>query len=291
MLKLSNLGWVLSSLALVVACQTDLSARAAPANLTKAFNDTSFQLDSCEITPDRTAICRLTVTNRFRDKKVEIDRRITIQDDLGTDHAVTAGGFGDESSRPQWNQVAVADSSYDLTVVATNLSTRATAIRAVIFTRLLVRSTQGQALGYRDQAIFSNPPMVASTPRPPPETAAASTLPAAESADSAPRFATDRWYTVGYWNYDAADGQHLAKGLVLQPVPGNGGGQSWQDRLELRNHATLRPRSRSVWPVKIHAGQKRVCADYPDYPSYSAFVDMPGESQDGVYLFARCRGE
>ncbi len=300
---LASLAWV----AFLSSCQGRPSTLPLPAPMafapqTKSFNDTDFEMKSCEITAERTAVCRLLVTNRYRDKRIEIDRRITIQDDSGTDHPVTAGGFGQSPERPQWNQVAVADSSYHLTVIATNLSTRATSIRAVIFSRLLVRSMQGQALGYRDRVIFSRPDMVSSAPRPavtPPEPPTPPTAePEAEGGGSvaapadAQAFPNDRWQVVGYWNYDAADGQHLAaQGLVLRPVAGAGLGQQWSAHLELENHASLPPRKRSLWPVKIHAGQRKVCADYPGYPSYAAFIDMPGESADGVYLVARCTGE
>ncbi len=150
---------ILGSICLLSGCQTDM----LPLNLptlallnpqTQSFNDTQFEMKSCEITPERSAICKLVATNRFRDKKLEISLGVTIQDNLGNDYAVSSGGFGEPSNRPQWNQVAVADSSYNLTVIATNLSTKATSIRAVIFSRLTVRSMQNQTLGYKDQVIF-----------------------------------------------------------------------------------------------------------------------------------------
>ncbi len=275
-------------LLLVAACHGGAPGLAGAFDpLSKSFNDTTFTLESCEITPDRSAVCRFSVANRFTDEKLEIDRRITLQDDLGTDYAVTAGGFGDGSARPQWNQIAVADSNYRFSVVATNLSTRATAIRAVVFNRLLVRSTQGQALGYRDKAIFSNPPMRAASASTSPAAASSAATQPAAGTDA---FSPDRWYTIGYWNYDGADGQSLGQGLVLRQVPGASAGQTWSWHLELRNHASLPPRARSLWPVRIHTGEKRVCANYPDYPSYTAVIDMPGDANDGAYQFARCSG-
>ena len=258
---------------------------------TQSFNDTHFKMESCEITPERTAICKLTVTNQYRDKKFEIDRRITIQDNTGTDYTVTAGGFGDSSLRPQWNQTAVADSSYQLSVIATNLSTRAASIRAVIFTRLLVRSLQGPTIGYRDQVVFSNPAMVVSgdsAPSAPPGPSAT----AQPSATPATTFGGDAWHWLGYWNYDGTDGQHLAaNGLVLRPVSGVGFGQQWPAHLELKNHAALSARNRNLWPVQINTKQRKVCANYPGYPSYSTFIDMPGDTEDGIYLVAMCSGE
>lgn len=268
---------------LVAACQGGVPGLASALDpLSKSFNDTTFTLESCEITPDRSAVCQFSVVNRFRDKKLEIDRRITIQDDTGTDHAVTAGGFGDASARPQWGQVAVADSTYRFSVVATNLSTQARKVRAVVFTRLLVRSTQGQALGYRDQAIFANPPMRTAAAAPP-----ALAPPSPGGPDPLP---ADRWHTIGYWDYDGRDGQSIPEGLVLREIAGGGAGQTWSWQLELRNHASLPARARRLWPVRIHTGEKRVCADYPNYPSYVGAIDAPGEAHDGVYQFAQCSG-
>lgn len=249
---------------------------------TQTFNDTQFDMESCEITAQRSAICKLKVTNRFRDKRIDVDRRIAIQDDQGNDYAVSAGGFGYFSNRPQWSQVAVADSSYHLTVIATNLSTQAKSIRAVIFTRLLVRSAQGRTLGYRDKVIFSKPAMIASAP---PATNKGSSM-------GSPISTPGTWQVVGYWNYDAADGQHLpTQGLVMRDVPGNGLGQQWQAHLELKNHASLSPRNRSLWPVMINTKQRKVCANYTGYPNYQTFIDMPGESEDGTYQFAECNGK
>lgn len=292
-MRTRHLSTILSAIPFALACQTDLSAMdlstlASPSRNVHSFDDTDFEMDSCEITPNRSAICRMTVTNRFRDKRIEIDRRIAIQDDFGTDYAVTAGGFGASPERPQWRQDAIADSTYSLTVVAPNLSSQATSIRAVVFTRLLVRSAQGQTLGYRDKAIFSRPSMVGSG-----RSSAPGGDPAASSAGSrSPDAAADRWEVVGYWDYDATDGRSVqAHGLVLRSVPGRGMGQSWSAHLELGNHASLPQRNRSLWPVELNRARRKVCANYPGYPTYSAFIDMPGESEDGEYLVSKCRGQ
>ena len=277
---------ILVSLCLLTACQKEMSAMGiqTPAILnpqTQTFNDTQFDMVSCQITTERSAICKLKVTNRFRDKRIEVDKRITIQDDQGNDYAVSAGGFGDLSGRPQWLQVAVADSTYNLTVIATNLSTKAKSIRAVIFPRLLVRYSQGQT-GYRDKVIFSKPAMIASAP------------PAANTGSSmgSPASAPDTWQVVGYWNYSPADGLHIpTQGLVMRDIPGNGLGQQWQSHLELKNHASLSPGNRSLWPVMINTKQRKVCANYPGYPNYQTFIDMPGESEDGTYQVAECSGK
>ncbi len=280
----SGLGLVL--LIFLWGCQTELAAlgiESPGGRLSYDFNDVEFTMTACEITADRSAICKVRITNRYRDKRIGIDRRITLQDNLGNDYQITQGGFGDPSvSRAQWFQTAVADSSYELTVIATNLSTRAESVRAVVFTRLGVLTPTGQTIGYRDGVIFSNPKMVGA------EVVAS----AAATSDSGPSgdYSGDEWHWVGYWNYDGEDGQYLAQGVVLRNIPGEGLGKPWQARLELNKHTELREKPRTLWPVQLNTAQRRVCADYPEYPSYQAFIDMPGNDEDGVYQFARCSG-
>jgi hypothetical protein len=240
------------------------TAFAASSKLEQSFNDTTFELKSCELSAARTAICKMTVRNQYTDKRIEISKAgITIQDDLGNEYAVTTGGFGDPSMAPKWIQVAVADSDYEVYVVASNVSSRATSIRAVVFPRLLVRSMQGQALGYRDRVVFSRPPMIVAE-----EAAKAGPVPmrqtptetSADEADEQLPIAVDEWQVVGLWSYDAEDGQQIpSQGFVLLAEPGAGVGQAWLARLELKNHDHLPERQRALWPVMIHIQRRTVC--------------------------------
>lgn len=275
-----------------LGCQAGLSAGGLPAARADvvSFNDVRVEMESCEITPDRSATCRLRVTNRYTDKQIEVWRDIRIQDDLGSEYAVEAGGFGVSPPTTKtrlWTQLALADSSYPLTVVATNLSTRATSVRAVVFQRFLAREPGGRALGYRDKVVFRSPPMQASSMHrhSPAGDSPGSGRPAVENGRLG-----DGWQDVGYWNYDATDGQSLGLGLVYRAQPGGGLGRSWPGHLELRNHASLPPRPRTLWPVRLHPGRRMICANYPNYPSYAVAVDLPGEEQDGTYQVARCPG-
>ncbi|MDJ0759967.1 MAG: hypothetical protein QNJ19_11245 [Woeseiaceae bacterium] len=286
---------LLASASFLLACSaTSPPVFAAASKLEQSFNDTAFKLVSCELGADRTATCKMTVTNRYTDKRIEITRSgITIQDDLGNEYPVTGGGFGDPSTTPKWNQVAVADSDYVVHVSASNLSSRATSIRAVVFPRLLVRSMQGQALGYRDRVVFSQPPMVdtseAASAKPSPM-AEAPTEASTTAADDEMPIAVDDWQIVGLWSYDAVDGQHIpAQGFVLLPKPGAGVGQAWLARLELKNHDQLPAGQRALWPVMIHIERRTVCADYPGYPSYQVFIDVPGVDNDAIYSVSACK--
>ncbi len=135
-------------------------------------------------------------------------------------------------------------------------------------------------------AFAQNPPSAPPTVRSQQTTNSSSstkTPPATEKQDS--------WKVVGFWSYDAADGQNVpSQGLVMRTIQGTGLGQQWQAHLELKNHSSLSPRNRSLWPVMINTKQRKVCANYPGYPSYPAFIDMPGESDDGIYQIPECNG-
>ncbi len=93
---------------------------------------------------------------------------------------------------------------------------------------------------------------------------------------------------VGYWDYDEIDGRHLAQGVRLLEAPGAALGTRWQYRLELVDHAELPARQRQLWPVELHRDARRVCINYPGYPTYAAYVDAPEDEADGVYLFGPC---
>lgn len=291
---------ILSAACFLLACSaTSPTAFAATSKLRQSFNDTDFELKSCELKSDRSVICQLTVHNHYTDKRVEISKTITIQDDLGNEYPVTSGGFGTPSAGSKWAQTTVADSTYKVYVVAPNISSQATSVRAVVIPRLLVRSAQGQTLGYRDRVVFARPPMVvaAAAPdvaldtKPSPELATSAVATTASSGDTMP-ISIDEWQVVGLWSYDGQDGQHIpSQGFVLNAKAGAGVGQAWLARLELKNHNQLPERHRALWPVMIHVDQRKVCADYPDYPTYPVFIDMPGIDEDAVYTVSGCKAE
>lgn len=93
---------------------------------------------------------------------------------------------------------------------------------------------------------------------------------------------------IGFWDYDAADGRHLTNGMLYRQISGGGLGQTWDARVELINHGELAKRPRSLWPVRIDRTQRRICADYPGYPSYAVHVDMPDDRDDGLYQVGNC---
>ncbi len=98
----------------------------------------------------------------------------------------------------------------------------------------------------------------------------------------------DAWETFGYWDYDAVDGSFIPGGIVVREQPGGGLGRAWANHLEMAAHAELAPRQRNLWPVEVNREARRVCINYPDYPTYTAHIDFPGTSDDGFYDFGPC---
>ena len=60
--------------------------------------------------------------------------------------------------------------------------------------------------------------------------------------------------------------------------------------LELKTHANLPARRRSLWPVRLLRDARKVCVDYPNYPSYDVHIDMLDDTYDGIYHVAPCGG-
>jgi len=255
------------------------SAIPVPVSSAKTFNDVSFESDGCVISPDRNAVCTLTVVSKFRDRLVALANGVSLQDSTG--HEYSAGAhFGDNKR----SKVLVADAPYKLTVSTENLSTKANSIRSIIFHRIDVFSgtEQRNIAASHKQVIFSNPvmnPYVAESPSQPS---------VANVPDSTPSTHPD-WIVVGYWNYDGVDGQYIGEGLESINQTGFNAGQTWNAHLQLKAHDRLPPRSRSLWPVKMSMAQKKVCINVPNYPTYSAFIDFPDDKNDGVFTFQSCQ--
>ncbi len=39
----------------------------------------------------------------------------------------------------------------------------------------------------------------------------------------------------------------------------------------------------------IHIERRAVCADYPGYPGYRVFIDMPGIDEDAIFNVSECK--
>ena len=256
-----------------------LSACAAipvPASTAKTFNDVVFEVDGCVISSDRKAECILVVTSKYRDHTVAIGNGVTLQDNDGVNYSASVR-FG----KDKWNKILIADSPYQLNFTVENISSKATFIRAIIINRIDIGLGPKQHVGSHSQVIFSSPKMKPYT-NPAPTTAMNDVLPKAVSKG-------ENWLTVGYWNYDGVDGQYLPEGMILIDQVGENASKQWKSHLQLKAHNRLPKRDRTLWPVSMSIAERKVCVFVPDYPTYSANVDLPGVENDGSYVFQSCQ--
>lgn len=247
-----------------------------PVSSAKTFNDVIFESDGCVISPDRKAVCTLTVTSKYRDRTVAVGNGVTLQDNSGEDYPASVR-FGED----KWSKTLIADSPYKLNFTIENISTRTTSIRSIIINRIDIGLGPRQHVGSHSQVIFSNPDMK--------EYAESHLQPTANNERASVASGAPDWAVVGYWNYDGIDGQYLSEGLELINQPGANSGQTWKTHLQLKAHDRLPSRARSLWPVKISMVQKKVCINVASYPTYSAFIDFPGDENDGVFTFQYCQ--
>lgn len=247
------------------------SAIPVPVSSAKIFNDVIFESDGCVISPDRKAVCTVIVTSNFRDRTVAVGNGVMLQDNTGEDYSARVR-FG----KGKWRKTLIANSPYRLNFEIDNISTKAISIRSIIINRIDI-----QHVGSHKQVIFSNLEMK-------PYRKIATQAPGGDGKSSVNNKVSD-WIVVGYWNYDSVDGTFIGEGLELISQTGANLGQSWTSHLQLKAHDKLPERLRSLWPVRMSVSQKKVCVSVPGYPTYSAFVDLPGNEMDGVFVFQSCQ--
>lgn len=128
----------------------------------KTFGGVVLEMKSCQITPDRTATCTLQVVSNHRDRAIKLAGYVRFQDNTGVEYNAVQRGFGDPTGKLSRYQTMVADQPYTITAIATNLSTQATSIRAVILDRIDLNFVPRGFIGQFDQTIFPKPAMVTS---------------------------------------------------------------------------------------------------------------------------------
>lgn len=276
------------AVAFLCGCETIMAELPQMQRNVVQVQDFRAEMKWCEVRPDRSAECEVEITSQHQDKRAGLSYP-KMQDDRGKEYRL-------KTDQPAGGVMMVAGQPYTYRLTVDNLPTYVTMVRSI--NSGIVASLPNGSKTLAEQIVFAGIPTR-------PATAEAAEIPAAlptpttkvamrntgqAAADERATASASEWETVGYWNYDAVDGQQLSNGLVLQPGPGAGLGQQWKLQLELTTHADLRNRPRSLWPVQLNRKLRKVCAQYPDYPSYSAYIDLPGTESDGVYSVGPCSG-
>ena len=223
----------------------------------------------CEVRPDRTAECELTAISQTQDYKAGFAYPI-LQDQTGAQYRMVPkdGGLG--------QYTMIAGEPYTIRYVNKDiLPTTVERVRGVVGS-WAYRVTATNIRAGEFPVSFSDIPEHMTAPVAPVE--------AEESS------ASSDWETVGFWTYDAEDGLRLPEGLTFKEMPGAMGEYVWTHRLELKAHDELPARTdRILWPVFLSRDKQEVCVDGP-YPSYTGYIDFPGDEHDGAYAFFSCPG-
>ncbi len=135
-----------------------------PSNI-KEFKGVKFEAKSCELTKMRIITCKLVVTSKYQDRVLNTlggGGYTVVQDDTGKSYS-TRMSFGESAEGGQKQSVLIADTPYNITLIAENISSQATKVRAINIKRMDLSSaeTPGQ-YGSNIKLVLNNPP-VAST--------------------------------------------------------------------------------------------------------------------------------
>jgi len=117
-----------------------------------------FEAKSCELTEFRTILCRLVVTSKNQDRTLDLLGEsyagyTKVQDDTGKSYP-TRISFGESAEGGQGQSVLIADTPYNVTLTAENISSRATKVRAIDIAKMTIRGVGSVKL------ILAHPPMV-----------------------------------------------------------------------------------------------------------------------------------
>ena len=140
---------------------TNLTSALSPSTTTKQMHGIVLTVKSCSISPTRVATCRFTATSQYQDRELSLlgAHYTRLQDDTGVSYNTMIAFGQDPTDKTQRHTTLVADTPYEFTLMAENISTQATKVRAITINRMDVKGSKLATLKMN----FSHPPMVAST--------------------------------------------------------------------------------------------------------------------------------
>ncbi len=128
---------------------------------TKEMHGVVLSVESCSISATRVATCRMSAMSKYQDRSLNLigGSYTQIQDDTGVSYNTFIAFGRDATNKTQRATTLIADTPYEFTIMAENLSTRATKIRAITINRMDVTQSTGKGfIGYVKMN-FPHPPM------------------------------------------------------------------------------------------------------------------------------------
>lgn len=261
-----------AGIAINACAQTPSSGGASELGPRNVVHNDAFKLtvNWCEVKPDRSAECELTAISLTQDYKAGFAYPI-MQDQTGAQYRMVPS----DGSLGQYTMIA--GEPYTIKYMNQEiLPTSVERVRGLVGSWAYSKLNNIRAGGF--QLTFSDIPARPDQTKTPP------------ASEPGGQESTPQWETVGFWTYDQQDGMRVPEGLVLKNHPGAMAEHNWTHRLELKTHAQLPERAdRILWPVYLNRADKLVCVNAP-YPSYTGYIDMLEDGDDGVYAFASCKG-
>ncbi|PCJ02356.1 MAG: hypothetical protein COB14_02330 [Alphaproteobacteria bacterium] len=153
----------------------------------KEMHGIILKVKGCQISNTRIATCHFTATSKYQDRTLNLlgGNYTKIQDDTGVSYDTMIAFGKDATDRTQRSTMLIADTPYNFTMMAQNISTQATKVRAVTINRMDVTGTSHAARYIRTN--FAHPPVMSSaTMQQPIQTNVQDTTPIAKAQQQNP---------------------------------------------------------------------------------------------------------
>lgn len=128
----------------------------------KEMHGIVLKVHGCQISNTRIATCHFTATSKYQDRTLNLlgGNYTKIQDDTGVSYSTQIAFGNDATNKSQRSTMLIADTPYNFTMMADNISTQATKVRAVTIKRM---DTNGPSGGRYIKTNFAHPPVMSST--------------------------------------------------------------------------------------------------------------------------------
>ncbi len=128
----------------------------------KEMHGIVLKVKGCQISNTRIATCHFTATSKYQDRTLNLlgGNYTKIQDDTGVSYNTMIAFGRDATDKTQRSTTLIADTPYNFTMMAQNISTQATKVRAVTINRMDVTGTSTVARYIRTN--FAHPPVMSS---------------------------------------------------------------------------------------------------------------------------------
>ncbi len=171
----------------------------------------------CHISSARIATCNFTAKSKFQDRTMNLlgSNYVNIQDDTGVSYPTQVAFGNDPTNKSQRATTLIADTPYNFTIMAQNISTQATKVRAITISRMDVRGPSG--IRYI-KTNFSHPPIISEAKQTPTQYTDTKELPSGVSEEKTHSNATQTPYNGTAYTYLFAKIEPINEHIPVDPT-------------------------------------------------------------------------